>query len=584
MADGLVIKKTIGVVCVVVGVAVYIYYKYFSKRKISKFDNDESERQISKFADDEHFCSNQMSIAMEQKNVILSQDRTVFLQRASLTLWELVRGALVGRNRFCVLLLGRKAVGKTFLLETLCNVVYTTPFFKDVLVISLSIESGNLDRTPLEEIAFRLSLTYHNVQNLFELVTKKLQNRNKKVFLVLDKFQNAYKSVCVNGKQIISEIAQIGGSQLGLIYCIIIGSGSEVRRLAYAKLPVDKKVKAKYPHYGGLDINSTKYQPYWIYPFLAPDFHKLSFPPNADKEDLYLRSGGFPGMIYNSSAPYSVGLKGSLKNPQYSKFLLDLFTLVNTPAPNDADGVGIISHYMRMVSFGTDLQIELETIYDLTDKGIIRFYETSGQRIKAGFGSTMIFYQLLCETTNKSLFTAMDIAYMSIFHQNAEKVVFECIGNNPILLGIDKIVDCSFQNLPSSPEEVLPQCLYKDMINGKDFTGTDGVIFQIRPNNTLTVHCLQMKLGTENFKEDQLESVWRKWSSRKGEAKIYYSKLWPTYKLEYKRYLCTTKGYRPELIAQFKAKYHSIDVTVLDARQLKTIWPDEIKNLGKPFT
>jgi hypothetical protein len=139
------------------------------------------------------------------------------------------------------------------------------------------------------------------------LCEKELKNKKKFVFIVLDEIQNLYLKND-NGKQVINQLSEIGGSREGCIFCIITGSSYHLRQLCFAKLP--NNIKEKYPNYISLDLNSTKYSSRWIYPFLdIEDFERLTeiTYTESKKENevdeknqlalLYLKTGGNPRLL-----------------------------------------------------------------------------------------------------------------------------------------------------------------------------------------------------------------------------------------------------------------------------------------------
>ena len=57
------------------------------------------------------------------------------------------------------------------------------------------------------------------------------------------------------------------------IHIVMTGSSSELRCLAFGKYPFPQ---TSFPNYTKKDLNTTKFQPVWIYPFVEPsDFRAV---------------------------------------------------------------------------------------------------------------------------------------------------------------------------------------------------------------------------------------------------------------------------------------------------------------------
>ena len=323
----------------------------------------------------------QQQLPLEAKfplGCVLDDSRSDFVHDQALTLANLVRGELVKKTRFRRLLLGCKSVGKTTLLmglkdaasaaypdqlltfyisygaggstERLATAVCgflrkhniipdldellrdlgasqaTLETFKRVDLDAYDVLLG--DQAFFQQVGLKLGTALHltsaiHLTPLFTRLSTCLQLANKRLFLLVDELNFVYTGKFeVNGNLIISDLMAIGDDRNGFIHCVISGSSSNLRRLAFAKLPEDEW--KLYPQYKpGFDLNNTKFQARWIYPFLdAASFTQLFHICQAEKAsplddsfipDAFVKTGGSPGGLdewletrnpptYNSSA------------------------------------------------------------------------------------------------------------------------------------------------------------------------------------------------------------------------------------------------------------------------------------------
>lgn len=202
----------------------------------------------------------------------LDDQRIEFLQRHHGIVSQLLRNELVGKNRFRELFLGSKGVGKTSLLQVLAE--YTIETCPQVLVVLIRyhIDTSGI----LETVLARIGEKYPSLHNEFSAVKgfllseeianfeRLLQRYNLKFLLLVDEFQFVYKQPRGIGTQIIREIAALSDSCLGVNHIILSGSSTDLPKLAFATLTVDEKTQ--YPSFEGIDLNSTKLRPHWIFP------------------------------------------------------------------------------------------------------------------------------------------------------------------------------------------------------------------------------------------------------------------------------------------------------------------------------
>eukprot|EP00047_Mylnosiga_fluctuans_P006383 m.246596 g.246596 ORF g.246596 m.246596 type:complete len:183 (+) comp15097_c0_seq1:489-1037(+) len=113
------------------------------------------------------------------------------------------------------------------------------------------------------------ALRIARARNPIALIEHVLIKANKFMFLVMDEFQLVYTGGFPDGKDIIGETLAIGESTSGRIHCVLSGSCSELRMLAFKKWAPDQMDKVQFPNYTGIDLNITKYSATWILP-LSP--------------------------------------------------------------------------------------------------------------------------------------------------------------------------------------------------------------------------------------------------------------------------------------------------------------------------
>jgi len=105
-----------------------------------------------------------------------------------------------------------------------------------------------------------------------------------------------------------SELALLAEDTNSCFQVTLSGSSSECRRLAFGKIPSEEIATKKmhFPNYDGMDLNHTKYKPFWINAFtLEESFNELvefflqpnDYLEDAEKMHLYLASGGMPTLV-----------------------------------------------------------------------------------------------------------------------------------------------------------------------------------------------------------------------------------------------------------------------------------------------
>lgn len=181
-------------------------------------------------------------ISLEQyalnRGFILDTSRRQFCERMNTNLIRLVTNELERRNRFRELLLGVKAVGKTYLLEIVRNYVsvyYPTVLtiyqsfdnckksLKDVIVESIRFRLGRLSRYRLDEILVAYDDDFVSFFCEMEIL---LANNSVKILLLLDEFHFVYKNPGDIGRETVRQLSTISGSNLGVFHVVVSGSSS----------------------------------------------------------------------------------------------------------------------------------------------------------------------------------------------------------------------------------------------------------------------------------------------------------------------------------------------------------------------
>lgn len=328
--------------------------------------------------------------------------RSMFIRDTEKTLHSLLSGRLVGKTSFRRILLGRKGTGKTTLLKHIQKAA------KDVLSITtIFIDYTNPMRAQLPSELIRSEFDF-TCDGGFNSVDKQLEETGNFVFLLIDEFVNVF-SRCENGRHIIGELMEIGGSQRGRVHCIVSGSSSKLRQLCFGKLSPEET--ALYPNYTGLDMNSTKFSARWIYPFVEYDEYQnivsRLYGTISDAVILqsYLETSGnlrlMEDFFDNGWADsYTTGLKQL--NDEENTFMTCLHQCVRDMQPLDEHGgVRYWTMYIPFTTFRYEMikrnplyYDNKSLIYNLADKGYIRYntYSTDGPMIS--LGGPRIFLEL----------------------------------------------------------------------------------------------------------------------------------------------------------------------------------------------
>ncbi len=117
--------------------------------------------------------------------------------------------------------------------------------------------------------------------------------------------------------------------------------------------------------------------------------------------------------------------------------------------------------------------------------------------------------------------------------------------------------------------------------SNKDSLGTDGLVIEPRDDNSYHVHFLQLKLGYKNMDKTFFTKVGDRWSTMKNTATEAYKNLLKTDSFKFFYYLVSTKPFIPTDGEAFKQSYGA---EIIGANILtQYVWPDSVKQLGKPY-
>jgi hypothetical protein len=519
----------------------------------------------------------------------LDTSRHDFAKNVHATIDNLVKNKLVKKNGFCRILLGRKGVGKTSFLKTLQ--IAANAFSKSLI----SIYECCLDSTDSKYLSY---LIYSKLSGNVELehkkydlndLEKKLIEKNKYIFLVVDEIEPLFTSSCI-GKEIIGELAKIAELENGRIYCIISGSSARLRQLCFAKLPTDQKVN--YQNYTGLDLNSTKYCARWIHPFLEiDDFKKIV---NIYKEEnkefaeselyyMYLKTCGNSRLLVNFLSnmdidSYSVSIRNITTIEE--QILTALYKCIHTYIDREfmsTDSLKELQTWTKLVEL-RQLKVELEPeiknqvekymIYNLADRGILRFKDDDvyeGERV--GFATPLIYHSIrVAERDSLDINKIVSLKYPEGQPNEiiAEEITLKCLANkvnewiqldvgdkeiqlnNTDVLGklnLDSIEDKPSSislNLNDEDENKIINRLFKETHNKRDVLGADGIILLKCIDGGFVAHRVQIKLGVSKINQQKAREICEKFKTMNKIFEESFEKAGRKLNKQYK-YLVTTR-------------------------------------------
>lgn len=370
----------------------------------------------------------QLSEALS-KRLCLDHSRSAFVYDTACTLYRLVvRKNLQDATRYRRLLLGRKGVGKTMLLTKLLDAAGQLLKSQGLICIYASFDDYEDCDILITEIIARELKEKHNIdlpaQCTIDDLEEYLEVNNKAIFVVLDEIHLAYTNYSRNtGKEIIQQVLSIGSTRGGRIHCVLSGNSTVVRRLCFAKMSLDEALERGYVHYDlGLDVNSSKFSPLWIHPFLdAEDFSKAaSFLSGGDTlpdmdamASIYMITGGNAGEMEKAftNSQLALGpphlitrLDQFAEDSDVKKILNSIVEHVKLSRPeNFDDALQMVASYASMVDRravmrGLFNEENPPILFEMADMGLIRLDDRSTPLI--GLGSVALFMQCISSTNS----------------------------------------------------------------------------------------------------------------------------------------------------------------------------------------
>lgn len=505
------------------------------------------------------------------KRIVLDKHRKEFVKTSGNILLSLVNNKQGGKNRYNVLLLGRKGMGKSRLLDELEHAAKEVFPEVGIAYINLQSETSCL---PSEAI----SALYGMKQDTIVSVIDELLRRKKKILVLVDEFQLIYTATFDPefAKKFMLQISTIADCSKGIFYCIVTGSSSVLRSLCFCK---GKNVsKHDYPNYCGVDMNSTKLQPYWIYPFLEQESFKsivsynkqIQWSNESDLCDILLSTCAVPGLVmsceHRFGVNYTLSLKGNETHPLFQILCKQICVWNN----NDTSSIEKLFSVVKFVD-KNELEIlwrkenqensvpwSLEDLFEYADKGLIRFEDN-----QVSFAHPLQFFEVFREIyPSRGICTPIEYAELKYATKGAEKIAMRILSEqSESWLGFKSKYQSSKFNIPRDVETPLNPLDYSkksftEFFDNQDCVGIDGVTFNFE-NNSLSVHRYQIKLGKTSLKEYELESLKNKWISNKDIIIAKYSDLFKGFNINIFYILITTrpaekKGDFKKLISDLK--------------------------------
>jgi energy-coupling factor transporter ATP-binding protein EcfA2 len=419
---------------------------------------------------------------------VLDESRKAFLQEQASTLNDLTAGRLNRANRFRRLLLGAKGIGKTTFLKALlvaaeaaygetlltAYVSYSETRLRLAAVILRRLQQLNLipslddfileERLQLSDRARAIiaaqqlevpDLVVASAKDLRELgfpagaaakieadlgttplftrIGKWLELNGKFLFFVVDEFQTVYCDACASGPLTISDAHALGDNADGRIHCILSGSSTHLRRLAFATVSPDSDIAKSHPHYRCIDLNGTKFQARWIYPFLEETAFKALYAALSESQEsqeiesltdeniafLLLHSGGSPGALAEllsgrAISHFHLSTKGinltePLMDPR-AQVLDSLFKSQTNQGRSAGSQCPSAMNVFRAAILVPRAHVEGDEtlLYDMADAGLIRYIAESFDKKLVGFGNPLIYFE--CLSRGSPTISALELA------------------------------------------------------------------------------------------------------------------------------------------------------------------------------
>jgi len=541
--------------------------------------------------------------------VFLDKSREFLVRRISFNIAELVTGALCDRNRYNVIILGRKSVGKTTLLSTVQSACeHLLPSTVCFVTCDL-MESTSLLKGLARLIAVKIGCPVTgpawdddgDTPNRVEEVERFAVAHDLRIFVCLDEFQQVYGGTF--GKQqsitVLRELMCIIGRQNGRFYTVVTGSSHHLRALAFCHMVQSDAVKEGFIHYDkSFNLNSNKLEPLTIYPIAAADdflsFMK-DYNPSADFLQVYVSAAGLPGHMRDSTARIDCYF-ATAKDECESKELHAIAALVceqnrdfGEPAdPTEPEQVTAIRRLASVTRFVSVSALSVPARdnsiwYDLADRGIISIRHGQYGSIEVAFSSFVAYHSVRSATESPNL-TAIEVAHL-IAHNSKEA---EIIALRVIAAAYKKWIYGGVHILDGGVSD-LPQKAYIQELNCRMFKpqrdkyGSDALVFVLGEGGKVVVHCIQLKLTRSTLSSDDVFQRWNGTSlgMRKSFADNFNI---AEERITFAYYLMTTcpdtgekpGGFNGARLKELCAR-HGMNVHVFAKAEMQQIWPEQMK-------
>jgi hypothetical protein len=514
-----------------------------------------------------------------------------------------------------LLILGRKASGKTLLLNTLLRAAQegsNGAFLQCYIDYSDATHARLPSEYMLDSAPTSAKREYHRLLasrplvHPITLLNEAFAKVGVFMFVAVDELQNVYTKDCEKGSRIIGQLNVLGGLDGRAIYAALSGSSTHLRALATAKLSEDKK--SSFPNYANIDLNSTKFEPKTIYSIVSPNEFKdaLEFIARAAgksienfearRRNILLKTGGCPGLMHAAiispddvGHPYTLSL-GSASSDSFLLALRDVIML----RCRDTSGDEFLNASMQLVPLRLVLSrltdMTLSHVYNLADACKIRFDDWSEEKM-VGFASPGAFMELHRESKQMSFFALFTL---KIFYaHDAERTTLECLAKNSEswLSGVELSSSSLDDLVLPGPNErratdvsKFNRMMKEIYVDDRDSFGADGVVLVPSDDgdSMVSVHRIQVKLGVKSISENEAKKWADRFATMKNEAQSAYDRAGFSWKNNTDiRYIVTTRPMAPEAREVLK----DANIKLIDQAFLaKHIWPNEVKEMGKPFS
>ena len=372
------------------------------------------------------------------------------MERFANNIASLVRGDLKGKNRYNILLLGQKSVGKTTLLtsmgqachdvlgstvDVVSNDLLESDRLKDGLVRTIASQVGCPVRGPIWSAEGDCA---DRVQALEDFA----QAHNRRIVIFLDEFQSVYSSEFLSKREsrtVLRELVGLVGRVNGRFFIVVTGSSQHLRSLAYCRMKVEEAKEASFDHYsGGINLNSTKLGPLTMRPISdANDFVRFmkKYNPEADMVKFYITSAGLPGLMNRESTrgdTLFAKAKDEGKSPELQA-LADIIMERSSPCSSDeeeeenSECISTLRELAKVTKFISKRCLSTDVAnssrwYDLADRGMVQLREGSNGEDEVAFGSYLAYFLTRTATAECNLSAIERAHFMAHNTKEAEQI------------------------------------------------------------------------------------------------------------------------------------------------------------------